>query len=168
MLAGVLSCPYREKSCVCVVPVVIFIALSGVLDLNNSLRKRLLCGKTKPSITCSLSRALQGGTHWVVEASFGRESPLSWRTRSTCGGRRTDALQESHCHSAVARPPPVGVGIFSFARYGGDFYSSSYKGKVKAPQRPSLRDYSVFDDHYTPEVTSVLLLRSCKVGRLQI
>ncbi|XP_036195759.1 archaemetzincin-2 isoform X2 [Myotis myotis] len=55
-----------------------------------------------------------------------------------------------------------GVGIFSFARYGGDFYSSSYKGKVKASQRQSLRDYSAFDNYYTPEVTSVLLLRSCK------
>ncbi|XP_023612721.1 archaemetzincin-2 isoform X3 [Myotis lucifugus] len=55
-----------------------------------------------------------------------------------------------------------GVGIFSFARYGGDFYSSSYKGKVKASQRQSSRDYSVFDNYYTPEVTSVLLLRSCK------
>ncbi|XP_059526085.1 archaemetzincin-2 isoform X1 [Myotis daubentonii] len=55
-----------------------------------------------------------------------------------------------------------GVGIFSFARYGGDFYSSSYKGKVKVSQRQSLRDYSAFDNYYTPEVTSVLLLRSCK------
>nr|KAF6308707.1 archaelysin family metallopeptidase 2 [Pipistrellus kuhlii] len=55
-----------------------------------------------------------------------------------------------------------GVGIFSFARYGGDFYSSSYEGKVKAPQRPSSRDYSAFDSYYTPDVTSVLLLRSCK------
>ncbi|KAF6092164.1 archaelysin family metallopeptidase 2 [Phyllostomus discolor] len=55
-----------------------------------------------------------------------------------------------------------GVGIFSFARYGSDFYSSSYEGKAKAFQKKSSSDYSVFDDYYIPAVTSVLLLRSCK------
>lgn len=59
------------------------------------------------------------------------------------------------------------MGIFSFARYGGDFYSSGYKGKVKAPRRQSSRDYAAFDNYYTPDVTSVLLLRSCKVSCLQ-
>ncbi|KAF6297982.1 archaelysin family metallopeptidase 2 [Rhinolophus ferrumequinum] len=55
-----------------------------------------------------------------------------------------------------------GVGIFSFARYGSDFYSSRYKGQVKTLQEKSSHDYSVFDNYYIPEVTSVLLLRSCK------
>uniref|UniRef100_A0A8B9Y533 Archaemetzincin-2 n=1 Tax=Bos mutus grunniens TaxID=30521 RepID=A0A8B9Y533_BOSMU len=55
-----------------------------------------------------------------------------------------------------------GVGIFSFARYGTDFYSSHYKGKLKKLERKSSSDYSVFDDYYLPEATSVLLLRSCK------
>lgn len=59
---------------------------------------------------------------------------------------------------------PPGVGIFSFARYGTDFYSSHYKGKLKKLERKSSSDYSVFDDYYLPEATSVLLLRSCKVG----
>ncbi|XP_062936941.1 archaemetzincin-2 isoform X4 [Cynocephalus volans] len=55
-----------------------------------------------------------------------------------------------------------GVGIFSFARYGSDFYSSYYGGKVKKLQKKSSSDYSVFDNYYIPEITSVLLLRSCK------
>eukprot|EP00070_Physeter_catodon_P048155 XP_028355049.1 archaemetzincin-2 isoform X4 [Physeter catodon] len=55
-----------------------------------------------------------------------------------------------------------GVGIFSFARYGSDFYSSHYEGKLKKLQKKSSSDYSVFDNYYVPEVTSVLLLRSCK------
>uniref|UniRef100_A0A7N5KLH5 Archaemetzincin-2 n=1 Tax=Ailuropoda melanoleuca TaxID=9646 RepID=A0A7N5KLH5_AILME len=55
-----------------------------------------------------------------------------------------------------------GVGIFSFARYGSDFYSSRYEGRVNKPQRVSSSDYSIFDNYYIPEVTSVLLLRSCK------
>uniref|UniRef100_A0AAA9SZR1 Archaemetzincin-2 n=2 Tax=Bos TaxID=9903 RepID=A0AAA9SZR1_BOVIN len=55
-----------------------------------------------------------------------------------------------------------GVGIFSFARYGTDFYSSHYKGKLKKLERKSSSDYSVFNDYYLPEATSVLLLRSCK------
>ncbi|XP_054987031.1 archaemetzincin-2 [Sorex araneus] len=55
-----------------------------------------------------------------------------------------------------------GVGIFSFARYCSDFYSSRYEGKVKRSQKISPGDYSVFDNYYLPEVTSVLLLRSCK------
>ncbi|XP_053425444.1 archaemetzincin-2 isoform X2 [Nycticebus coucang] len=55
-----------------------------------------------------------------------------------------------------------GVGIFSFARYGSDFYSFRHEGKVKTLQKTSSRDYSVFDNCYIPEITSVLLLRSCK------
>ncbi|XP_021082785.1 archaemetzincin-2 isoform X3 [Mesocricetus auratus] len=55
-----------------------------------------------------------------------------------------------------------GVGIFSFARYGKDFYSSRYEGKVKKAQRTSSSDYSIFDNYYNPEVTSILLRRSCK------
>ncbi|KAM7066895.1 archaemetzincin-2 isoform 1-T5 [Molossus nigricans] len=55
-----------------------------------------------------------------------------------------------------------GVGIFSFARYGSDFYNSSYESKGKALQKKSSNDYSVFDNYYVPEVTSILLLRSCK------
>lgn len=54
-----------------------------------------------------------------------------------------------------------GVGIFSFARYGSDFYSSHYAGKVKL-RKTSSSDYSIFNDYYVPEVNSVLLLRSCK------
>ncbi|XP_021082784.1 archaemetzincin-2 isoform X2 [Mesocricetus auratus] len=56
----------------------------------------------------------------------------------------------------------AGVGIFSFARYGKDFYSSRYEGKVKKAQRTSSSDYSIFDNYYNPEVTSILLRRSCK------
>lgn len=59
------------------------------------------------------------------------------------------------------------MGIFSFARYGSDFYSSRYEGRVKKPQKVSSSDYSVFDNYYIPEVTSVLLLRSCKVSSLK-
>ncbi|KAJ8796696.1 hypothetical protein J1605_017799 [Eschrichtius robustus] len=55
-----------------------------------------------------------------------------------------------------------GVGIFSFARYGSDFYISHYEDKLKKLQKKSSRDYSVFDNYYVPEVTSVLLLQSCK------
>ncbi|KAL1771344.1 archaemetzincin-2 isoform X1 [Sigmodon hispidus] len=55
-----------------------------------------------------------------------------------------------------------GVGIFSFARYGKDFYSSQYEGKVKKPQQTSSSDYSIFDNYYSPEITSILLWRSCK------
>ncbi|XP_069849240.1 archaemetzincin-2 [Dipodomys merriami] len=55
-----------------------------------------------------------------------------------------------------------GVGIFSFARYGKDFYSSHYKGKVKKPKRVSSSDYSIFNNYYVPDITSALLLRSCK------
>ncbi|XP_026903697.1 archaemetzincin-2 isoform X1 [Acinonyx jubatus] len=55
-----------------------------------------------------------------------------------------------------------GVGIFSFARYGRDFYSSRYEGRVSKLQKGSSSDYAVFDNYYTPQVTSVLLLRSCK------
>uniref|UniRef100_A0A8C8ZSI3 Archaemetzincin-2 n=1 Tax=Prolemur simus TaxID=1328070 RepID=A0A8C8ZSI3_PROSS len=55
-----------------------------------------------------------------------------------------------------------GVGIFSFARYGSDFYSLHYEGKLKKLQKTSSSDYSIFDNYYIPEITSVLLLRSCK------
>uniref|UniRef100_A0A667ICU4 Archaemetzincin-2 n=1 Tax=Lynx canadensis TaxID=61383 RepID=A0A667ICU4_LYNCA len=55
-----------------------------------------------------------------------------------------------------------GVGIFSFARYGSDFYSSRYEGRVSKLQKGSSSDYAVFENYYTPQVTSVLLLRSCK------
>ncbi|XP_006833667.1 PREDICTED: archaemetzincin-2 isoform X2 [Chrysochloris asiatica] len=55
-----------------------------------------------------------------------------------------------------------GVGIFSFARYGSDFYSSRYEGKVKKLEKTSSSDYSVFDNYYISEITSVFLLRSCK------
>ncbi|KAL6034499.1 hypothetical protein STEG23_006470 [Scotinomys teguina] len=55
-----------------------------------------------------------------------------------------------------------GVGIFSFARYSKDFYSSRYEGKVRKPQRTSSSDYSIFDNYCNPEITSILLWRSCK------
>uniref|UniRef100_A0A2K5M8I3 Archaemetzincin-2 n=1 Tax=Cercocebus atys TaxID=9531 RepID=A0A2K5M8I3_CERAT len=55
-----------------------------------------------------------------------------------------------------------GVGIFSFARYGSDFYSMRYEGKVKKLKKTSSSDYSIFNNYYIPEITSVLLLRSCK------
>ncbi|XP_004374248.1 archaemetzincin-2 isoform X1 [Trichechus manatus latirostris] len=55
-----------------------------------------------------------------------------------------------------------GVGIFSFARYGSDFYSSHYEGKVKKLEKSSSSEYSVFDNYYIPEITSIFLLRSCK------
>ncbi|EDL34357.1 mCG19632, isoform CRA_b [Mus musculus] len=55
-----------------------------------------------------------------------------------------------------------GVGIFSFARYGKDFYTSKYEGNVTSLQLTSPTDYSIFDNYYIPEITSVLLLRSCK------
>nr|XP_006110625.1 archaemetzincin-2 isoform X1 [Pelodiscus sinensis] len=55
-----------------------------------------------------------------------------------------------------------GMGIFSFARYDSDFYSASYKGRLKKVKKLPSSDYSVFDGYYTPAVTSVLLLRSCK------
>lgn len=76
-------------------------------------------------------------------------------------------IQESYSHSVVACPPLLGVGIFSFARYGSDFYSSHYEGKVNKLQIVSSSDYSIFDNYYIPEVTSILLLRSCKVSHLQ-
>ncbi|XP_004693413.1 PREDICTED: archaemetzincin-2 [Condylura cristata] len=56
-----------------------------------------------------------------------------------------------------------GVGIFSFARYSSEFYSSHFEGRVKRPKKTSSNDYSIFDDYFVPDVvTSVLLLRSCK------
>ncbi|XP_028569110.2 archaemetzincin-2 isoform X2 [Podarcis muralis] len=56
-----------------------------------------------------------------------------------------------------------GMGIFSFARYDSDFYSANYKGTLKTTKKLPPSDYSVFDGYYTPEITSKLLLRSCKV-----
>ncbi|XP_060544793.1 archaemetzincin-2 isoform X3 [Pantherophis guttatus] len=56
----------------------------------------------------------------------------------------------------------AGVGIFSFARYDSDFYSANYKGRLKTAKKLPVADYSVFDGYYTPEITSQLLLRSCK------
>lgn len=54
------------------------------------------------------------------------------------------------------------MGIFSFARYDDDFYTTNYKGKL-VKQTVASDDYSVFDGYYTPSITSKLLLRSCKV-----
>ncbi|KAM4844932.1 archaemetzincin-2 isoform 2-T11 [Thomomys bottae] len=71
-----------------------------------------------------------------------------------CSFRVNDHTQNLQIHA--------GVGIFSFARYCRDFYSSHYKGKVKKPKRVSSSDYSIFNNYYVPEITSVLLLRSCK------
>ncbi|XP_060058632.1 archaemetzincin-2 isoform X2 [Erinaceus europaeus] len=70
-----------------------------------------------------------------------------------CCFRINDSTQNLQIHA--------GVGIFSFARYGSDFYSSHYAGKVKL-RKTSSSDYSIFNDYYVPEVNSVLLLRSCK------
>ncbi|XP_053563703.1 archaemetzincin-2 isoform X2 [Bombina bombina] len=55
-----------------------------------------------------------------------------------------------------------GTGIFSFARYDDDFYSNSYKGRVKKTKELIQGNYSVFKGYYTPQITSTLLLRSCK------
>uniref|UniRef100_A0A2K6BAG7 Archaemetzincin-2 n=1 Tax=Macaca nemestrina TaxID=9545 RepID=A0A2K6BAG7_MACNE len=52
--------------------------------------------------------------------------------------------------------------FFCFARYGSDFYSMRHEGKVKKLKKTSSSDYSIFDNCYIPEITSVLLLRSCK------
>ncbi|XP_061471601.1 archaemetzincin-2 isoform X3 [Rhineura floridana] len=56
----------------------------------------------------------------------------------------------------------AGMGIFSFARYDSEFYSANYKGTLKTAKKLLPSDYSVFDGYYTPEITSKLLLRSCK------
>ncbi|XP_054610980.1 arylsulfatase G-like isoform X2 [Dunckerocampus dactyliophorus] len=53
-----------------------------------------------------------------------------------------------------------GIGVFSFARYDDSFYTTSYAGRLK--KQPKQGDYSSFDAHYTPPITSILLLRSCK------
>ncbi|XP_067914363.1 archaemetzincin-2 isoform X2 [Heterodontus francisci] len=55
-----------------------------------------------------------------------------------------------------------GMGVFSFARYDDDFYTTNYKGKLKKKEHLVPDDYSVFDRYYTPPITSKLLLRSCK------
>lgn len=56
----------------------------------------------------------------------------------------------------------MGMGVFSFARYDDNFYTSSYAGRLKKQLKPRQGDYSVFDGYYTPPITSALLLRSCK------
>uniref|UniRef100_A0A8D0BZD0 Archaemetzincin-2 n=1 Tax=Salvator merianae TaxID=96440 RepID=A0A8D0BZD0_SALMN len=55
-----------------------------------------------------------------------------------------------------------GMGIFSFARYDSDFYSANYRGVLKTAKKLDPADYTIFDGYYTPEITSKLLLRSCK------
>ncbi|XP_061160559.1 arylsulfatase G-like isoform X1 [Syngnathus typhle] len=55
-----------------------------------------------------------------------------------------------------------GIGVFSFARYDDNFYSKNYSGRVKKQCQVKQGDYSAFDGHYTPPITSTLLLRSCK------
>ncbi|KAM4691165.1 arylsulfatase G-like [Rhinophrynus dorsalis] len=56
-----------------------------------------------------------------------------------------------------------GLGVFSFARYDEDFYSSGYRGRVSQVRKPPAQgDFSVFDGYYTPPISSLLLLRSCK------
>ncbi|KAF3817328.1 hypothetical protein GH733_011728 [Mirounga leonina] len=60
-----------------------------------------------------------------------------------------------------------GVGIFSFARYGSDFCSSHYEGKVNKLQKVSSSDYSVFDNYYIPETLTheighIFGLRHCQ------
>ncbi|XP_042253489.1 archaemetzincin-2 [Thunnus maccoyii] len=55
-----------------------------------------------------------------------------------------------------------GMGVFSFARYDDYFYTRSYAGRLKKQLKPKQGDYSVFDGYYTPPITSILLLRSCK------
>ncbi|KAG7226395.1 hypothetical protein INR49_013806 [Caranx melampygus] len=56
----------------------------------------------------------------------------------------------------------MGMGVFSFARYDDNFYSRNYAGRLKKRFQPKQGDYSVFDDYYTPPISSTLLLRSCK------
>ncbi|XP_034563307.1 archaemetzincin-2 [Notolabrus celidotus] len=56
----------------------------------------------------------------------------------------------------------MGMGVFSFARYDDNFYSRSYAGRLQKQLQPKQGDYSVFDDYYTPPISSTLLLRSCK------
>ncbi|KAI1896652.1 hypothetical protein AGOR_G00096970 [Albula goreensis] len=55
-----------------------------------------------------------------------------------------------------------GMGVFSFARYDDDFYRRSYKGRLQKRDKLKQGDYTVFIGYYTPPITSILLLRSCK------
>ncbi|XP_017338763.1 archaemetzincin-2 isoform X1 [Ictalurus punctatus] len=55
-----------------------------------------------------------------------------------------------------------GMGVFSFARYDDDFYKRSYAGRLKKAIKLKPGDYSVFQGYYTPPISSILLLRSCK------
>ncbi|XP_053540970.1 archaemetzincin-2 isoform X3 [Ictalurus punctatus] len=56
----------------------------------------------------------------------------------------------------------AGMGVFSFARYDDDFYKRSYAGRLKKAIKLKPGDYSVFQGYYTPPISSILLLRSCK------
>ncbi|XP_075418252.1 archaemetzincin-2 isoform X2 [Tenrec ecaudatus] len=71
-----------------------------------------------------------------------------------CSFRVTENTQNLQIHA--------GVGIFSFARYSDAFYSECHKGKGQKLVVSSSSDYSVFDNYCVPEITGVLLLRSCK------
>nr|XP_055031241.1 archaemetzincin-2 isoform X3 [Misgurnus anguillicaudatus]XP_055031242.1 archaemetzincin-2 isoform X3 [Misgurnus anguillicaudatus]XP_055031243.1 archaemetzincin-2 isoform X3 [Misgurnus anguillicaudatus] len=55
-----------------------------------------------------------------------------------------------------------GMGVFSFARYDDHFYKKNYAGRLNKTTKPKQGDYSVFQNYYTPPITSTLLLRSCK------
>ncbi|XP_030629417.1 archaemetzincin-2 [Chanos chanos] len=55
-----------------------------------------------------------------------------------------------------------GMGVFSFARYDDNFYSRSYPGRLKSTKKLHPDDYTVFQNYYTPPITSTLLFRSCK------
>uniref|UniRef100_A0A8C5G9J6 Archaemetzincin-2 n=1 Tax=Gouania willdenowi TaxID=441366 RepID=A0A8C5G9J6_GOUWI len=55
-----------------------------------------------------------------------------------------------------------GMGVFSFARYDDNFNSKCYAGRLTKQLQPKQGDYSVFEGYYTPPITSMLLLRSCK------
>lgn len=57
----------------------------------------------------------------------------------------------------------VGMGVFSFARYDDEFYSSAYAGRLSESLRPKQGDYSLFDGYHVPPINSTMLLRSCKV-----
>lgn len=56
-----------------------------------------------------------------------------------------------------------GMGVFSFARYDDNFYRHNYPGRLRKGSKLKAGDYSVFENHYVPPITSTLLLRSCKV-----
>lgn len=122
-----------------------------------------------------------GEVSWQVKILIGKSGTKvlcvskSLKYLQWCG-KDPDVHCPARCPSRLSRSPLclpadpglfVGVGIFSFARYGKDFYTSKYEGSVKVPQRTVSSDYSIFDNYYIPEITSVLLLRSCKVRCLE-